>query len=516
MNPSITLIVAMGDDDDAAAVERTLDSLLRQDERDWEAVVVGPARLLSGDGRRTGRRSRLSDRHDGRFRAIPVSGHNDAAHVLQAGLDSARGSFAGVLGAGDQIEPGVLAAAAPLLAGHDVLYTDEQWSAVGAEGIATKPDWMPLNLESYPYLGRITLVRTELARRVGGFRAGFDGAEEWDLALRATEATDRVGHLPLIGATRAAPPRCDDACAHAGAAAVHDRLARTGRIGEVTPAEVPLGVRAWLAAPTPAPLVSIVIPTAGNHRVVRGSDTLLVEQCLRSLRDSTAYPAWEVVLVVDDAIDEDVLDVARALVPDDRLVVARVSLPFNFSTSVNEGARAARGPLLLLLNDDTEVVEPLWLDRMVAVAQDPKVGAVGAKLLFEDSTIQHLGITFDDTHGPIHALGSESDGVGRWGAKVLDAEWAAVTGACLMVRASVFAEVGGFCTDLPLNYNDVDFCFKVRATGRSVVCTPYARLFHYESSSRGHALEQWEFTTLQERWRLRILADPYVQYRSDL
>ncbi|HEY3548196.1 MAG TPA: glycosyltransferase [Propionicimonas sp.] len=515
MSPRVTLVVTETTGDDAGAVERTLDSLLRQDDRDWEAVVTAPTSLTPGGGHRTSRRGHLPDRHDSRIRTVPVSGQSDLHHLLQAGLEAARGSFVGILAAGDQVEPGTLAAAVPFFAAHDVIYTDEQWAAEGAEGIATKPDWVPQNLESYPYLGRLTLVRTELARRVGGFREGFAGAEEWDLALRATETTDRVGHLPLIGVTRAAPPPHDSSCTLAGAHAVQLRLARTGRVGDVVPAEVPRGVRAWLALPTPPPLVSIIIPTAGGRRVVRGRDTLLVEQCLRSLRDTTTYDAWEVVLVVGEGIADDVLDEVRALVPEERLVVTRVAGRFNFSTSVNEAARVARGSLLLLLNDDTEVVEPRWLERMVTVAQDPGVGAVGAKLLFENGTIQHLGITFDDTHGPIHALGSEVDGVGRWGAKVLDSGWAAVTGACLLVPADLFAEVGGFCTDLPLNYNDVDFCLKIRATGRSVVCTPFATLFHYESSSRGHALEPWEYTTLHERWRLRILADPYVQYRSN-
>ncbi len=515
MSPRVSLVIATSSADDVQAVERTLDSLVRQDSRDWEAIVAARPHMVRGTGQGP-RHGRLADRHDSRIRVVPVGADGAALEPLQAGLDAARGTFFGVLGAGDQLEPGALTAAEALLARHDVVYSDEQWAADGADGIATKPDWVPRNLESYPYLGRLTLVRTELARRVGGFPAGRDGAAEWDLALRVTEATDKVGHVPAVGVTRAAPPPHDDGCVSAGVAAVRDRLTRTGRVGEVRPAEVPLGVRTWLAVPTPPPLVSIVIPTAGSRRVVRGQDTLLIEQCLRSLRDATTYDAWEVVLVVGDAISQTDLDAWQALVPDGRFLVTRVSGPFNFSTSVNEGARAARGQLLLLLNDDTEIIEPRWLERMVAVAQDPGVGAVGAKLLFEDGTIQHIGITFDDTHGPIHALGSEIDGVGRWGAKVLDSEWAAVTGACLLVPADVFAELGGFCTDLPLNYNDVDFCFKVRAAGRSVVCTPLAKLHHYESSSRGHALEPWEYTTLHERWRLRILADPYVQYRSDL
>lgn len=508
MTPRITVLVCVTDGTEVGDALRTVGSLGRQDERRWEAVLVAPDPVFA----QLGARGRVHDRRV-RLTRAPLRAPARPAELLPVGLAAARGEFVGVLAAGDQLEPGVLAAVVPFLDHCDVLYTDEQWAAPGAEGIVSKPDWLPANLEAYPYLGRLTLVRRDLTRRLGAFTPGAD--PEWDLALRATEASRRVSHVPIIGLTRARPPRTGPDEVAGGLAAVRARMARTSRTGVVEPAEVPLGVRTWLEPPSPPPLVSIVIPTVGSRRTVHERELVLVENCLRSLLELTSYPSWEVVLVTSAGTPDDVVERAKALLPD-RLRIAPIDGDFNFAASINEGARQARGQLLLLLNDDTEVIEPRWLDRMVAVAQDPRVGAVGAKLLFGDGTIQHVGIAFGDNHEPFHPHIFESDDRTSSRTKALDGEWPAVTGACLLTPRSVFVEVGGFCTDFPLNYNDVDYCLKVRSLGHTVICAPFARLFHFESSSRTPGLEAWESVLLQRHWRLRILADPYVQYRSDL
>ncbi len=277
---------------------------------------------------------------------------------------------------------------------------------------------------------------------------------------------------------------------------------------------MPLGVHTWWEVAEP-PLVSIVIPTAGGRREVRGADRVLVEACLRSLVDVTVGVPWEVVLVTSAHTPPEVVERCRVIVGD-RLTVTPVAGDFNFSTSVNEGARLARGELVLLLNDDIEVVEPHWLERMVSVIHEPDVGIVGAKLLFDDGLLQHVGVSFDDAGRPIHVMGSEADDAGRFGSKTLDIDYTAVTGACLLTTADLYARVGGFSEDLPLNFNDVDFCLKVRALDLAVVCTNTAVLHHYESSTRGHASTVAEYGFLDRHWGLRRRLDPHVQYRSDL
>lgn len=507
MSPRISLLVPGHADD--ASVKRTLASVRRQRCPEVEAVCGGPL------PRSLGRRGKDAEA-DATTGSTGVRG-DARAWLLESARRHAGGDMIGVLGPGDELEPGALRAALMML-DHapdlDVLYTDEQWAAPGADGIAKKPDWVPHYLEGYPYLGRLTLIRADLLERAGGFRAGFVGAEEWDAHLRVAELTDRIGHLPVVTVTRERAPRLDATAVASGRRAVEARIARSGRPGTVEPTAVPMGMRLWWTIDEP-PLVSIVMPTAGGRRPVRGEDTLLVEHAVRSVIQKTVYDRWELVLVTSEHTPADVVPRIRDLVGD-RLVEAPITGAFNFSASVNEGARVARGSHLLLLNDDTEVIEPRWLDRMVAVAGDPRVGAVGAKLLYEEGTIQHVGIIVDDRRTPIHPLGSEADGLGRFGTKEVDMDYLAVTGACLLTPRDVFEEVGGFCEDLPLNFNDIDYCLKVGASGRSVVSTPFARLHHFESSTRGHALDPWEQGFLDTNWGVRLGNDPHVQYRSML
>lgn len=502
--------ILLADDGDAALLTRTLASLQRQDEQDWELVVAGAS---------SERVTALAP-DEPEPRLVPVTTPPDAADVgtlLEAARHAAEGEFVGVLAAGDELEPGALRAAllvAHACGGADAVYTDEQWPNSGTDGIATKPDFLPHYLAAYPYMGRLWLVRSELLRHAGGFRSGLGAATEWDAQLRVSELASRIRHAPVVAVTRAATPPTDDPARAALLRAAKDRVERLGRAGYVEPTPVPLGVRTWWTLAEP-PLVSIVIPTAGQSREIGGRTDVLIERCVRGLLERTDYQNWEVVLVTSEHTPLDVVARVRTLLGS-RLVVVPVTGNFSFSVSVNEGARAARGELLLLLNDDTDPIEPRWLDRMVSVAADPSIGAVGAKLYFEDGTIQHLGITVDDERDPIHPLGSEVDGPGRFGSKVLDTDYLAVTGACLLTRADLFAEVGGFCLDLPLNYNDVDYCLKLQAAGRAVVSTPFATLFHFESSSRGHALEPREQLFLDRHWGLRLTSDPHVEYRYDL
>ncbi|NHT16153.1 glycosyltransferase [Cellulomonas sp. IC4_254] len=498
MSPVLSVVLLGGGDD--ATVLRTARSL---------ALDPGaPARLVADPGSVSPQGREAVDA------ALPrrvewVGG------PLGARAAGAGGDYLGLLAPGDELEPGVLSAAAEYLAARpeaDVLYVDEQWDAPGIEGIHTKPGWAPHYLEGWDYLGRLCLVRRTLAERVGGV-ADDERAAEWDLHLRVTEATDRVEHLPVIGVTRLRPPSTDPADVEAGRRAVAARYERLGVPATVEVADPAGYLRVWRTLPEPPPLVSVVIPTGGGRRDVRGESTLVVETAVRSLVERTTYPRWEIVLVASENTPEGVVDVVRDLAGD-RLTVAPVTGEFSFSHSVNEGVRVARGDLVVLLNDDTEVVEPRWLDRMVAVAQDPGVGAVGAKLLFEDGTIQHVGIVHDDAWLPVHAHRVGADDASHFGAKIVDVDYLAVTAACVLVPRDLYLELGGFSEELPMAFNDVDFCHKVVAAGRSVVCTPFATLFHYESSSRVADVRPFERQYLVEKTVELAKHDPHVNHRS--
>lgn len=438
------------------------------------------------------------------------------AGFLRAALTAATGEFVAVLAPGDELEPGVLGAVDAYLRARprvDVLYTDEQWQASGADGIRIKPDWDPTYLEATGYLGRLCLVRRSVAVQAGGFRDGFAGAEEWDLHLRVTALTDRVEHVPVIGVTRIAPPDAGPDVVASALRAVEDRYRRADVPARVEPVDGTGYLRIWREIPDP-PLVTVVIPTVGATRTVRGEDAVVLERCLASLVSRTTYARWEVVLVTSPGTPEATLGRAREILGDRLRAVAPVEGDFSFSVSVNEGVRHATGSLVLLLNDDTEVIEPRWLDRMVAVAQDPTVGVVGAKLLFEDDTVQHVGIVHGDDWFPVHVHRAEPDGTGRFGSMVVDMRHLAVTAACMLTRRALFEEVGGFTRDLPLAFNDVDYCYKVVAAGHAVVCTPFARLYHYESSSRVGEVRDFERQYLLDHTVAFAGRDPHVDWRS--
>ncbi len=443
-------------DDDA---RRTVESLLRQDDPDWTVVLATYGSVPSWC-------SNLGPRVVALRVPLP-DGPDRRASLLDAARAACRADWVATLGPGDELEPGALAAFRLVLTASpnaDVVYGDEQWSGRAEEEIPAKPDFLPTLLESYPYVGRPAFLRSPVLEAAGGFVRGTALAEEHDALLRVVARTQEVAHVPAVTLTRARPPAKDAPAHDAVVRAVERQLARTGRRGRVVRAEVPLGVRVSLEVDEP-PLVSVAVPTAGGRRQIDGREVLLVEQCLEGLAQRTTYRHWEVVLVTSEGTPPDVVSRTRDLVGD-RLTVAPVGGAFNFSTSVNEGVRASRGELILLLNDDTSVLEPDWLTRMVGVAADPTVGVVGAKLLFGDGTIQHVGITFSDARVAAHALIFEPDsGAGPWGMKVLDGDWSAVTGACLLTPRAVYEEVGGFSETLPLNFNDVDYCLKVRPQG---------------------------------------------------
>lgn len=505
MTPALSLLLDAGDDLDAALAGIESTQLVR-DLRDGSELLVATHRP-------TGRQLPW-------LREV-VLDETDPARRLDALLAAATGTWVAVLGAGDRLEPGGLEAVGERLRATpdvDVLYTDEQWPAPGAEGIFTKPRWSLEYERGIDYLGRLCVVRRELAVAVGGFTGGADGAApagalEWDLHLRCVERTDRVAHLPVVAVTRAAAPAVDDAAWDAGLAVVARHLARTGQDATTSRAAYPGGVVVERRVPRP-PLVSVVVPTGGGRRVVGGTEQLLVERCVRGLVERTDHPAWELVLVTSHGTDPSVAATVRAVVGEDRVVVVDVPGPFNFSRSVNHGVAAARGELVLLLNDDVEPIEPDWLTRMVSVASDPTVGAVGARLVLEDGRLQHVGIVANDDWVASHVLMFEPDGRTHFGLGVLDTDFDAATGACLLLRRDLYAQVGGLDEDLPLNFNDVDLCFKVRRTGLRVVVTPRAHLHHYESSTRDAALRDEELAHMERFWRWRTWSDPWVNTRS--
>ncbi len=259
------------------------------------------------------------------------------------------------------------------------------------------------------------------------------------------------------------------------------------------------------------PSVSVVIPSIGTAGEVHGTRRVFVVEAVRSVLASVpAGVELEVIVVsgreMPPEIDRQLVDLGGSA---GAVRIIDYDAPFNFSATVNLGAAHARGEHLLLLNDDTEVIEPAWLDRMLGAAAVPGVGAVGAKLLFEDGTLQHAGHTYRTSLDHV-GFGLAADAPGRTGVLRHRRDVAGVTAACMLTPMRVFDLVGGFSTAFPANYNDVDYCLKVRASGHRIVYEPAAVLWHFESRSREAGIRPGEVELIQRRWLTDLVDDPFT------
>lgn len=421
---------------------------------------------------------------------------------------------------------------------YDVIYTDED--KIDMEGKVhfqphLKPDFNMDLLRSNNYITHFTLVRKTLADKVGGIRTDFDGAQDYDFILRCVEQAAAVGHVPRIlyhwrshTESTSENPFSKQYAVDAGRRAIAEHLKRVGTAGEVT-ATKDMGFYAVDYPYSGTPLVSIVIPSK--------DETESLKKCIASIEKS-AYTNYEVIVVENNSAPE-TFDFYRRIAPSEqeengtlcyngvlrggqRICVAVWKEGFNYSALNNFGVSFARGEYIVLMNNDIEMISADWLSDMLGVCQRKEVGVVGAKLYYPDNTVQHAGI--------VVGIGGNARGIGqnmftglageRSGylhKASLTMDYSAVTAACLMVKKSVYEQVGGFEEKLAVAFNDVDFCLKVRAAGLLVVYRPNVEAYHYESKSRGSedypekvARFQREIEYMRNHW-IGILknGDPY-------
>ena len=423
---------------------------------------------------------------------------------------SARGEFLLFIDAGDLLHRDALARLdAHISEQTDLIYTDEDsiFESVRSEPFY-KPDWSPERLLNQHYLGRVCAFRRTLVQELGALRPEANTAWEYDLALRVSQHARRIDHVPAalyhrtgVGETHAMN--------HDDAQSVVD--AHLLRIGvplrtERSDDDSVLRLRPRLLT---QPRVGIVIPTAGTERRVHAEVVPLVVNCVRSIVERSSYENYELICVFDSSTDPDTL---RALetIAGEHLRLVEYGEAFNFSRKINLGVVESDSEYLLLLNDDTEVVTPDWIEMLVAFASVDGVGAVGALLRFGDGRIQHAGVVLDRGNPGHSYYGYPGDHPGYRSSLRIASNCSVVTAACLMTRRESFMKVGGLSPSLPRNYNDVDYCLKLRSAGSRIVFTPEVQLVHYESSSRGFVpVEAAERALLEERWGPVLLTDPY-------
>ena len=498
-----------------AVLRRMLRSVQRQSFDDWELCLVD-------DGSAKPHVRAALERAAAADRRIRVRYRTENAGIVAASndaLEMARGEFVALLDHDDELHPDALAHVAEAISATphaDYVYTDEDKIDLRGRHSSPffKPDWSPERLRTQMYTCHLSVLRRSLVDAVGGFDPEFQGSQDWDLVLKVTERARSVVHVPRVlyhwriletSATAAAAAK--PWAFEAGGRAVQAHCERIGFPAEVDQDADP-GVLHLRPKLDRQPPVSIVIPTGGQIRDVRFEPVVLVVNCVRSIVEHSTFDNYEIVCVVDDSIEDEVIDELREIAGD-RLRLVRFDEPFDFSAKVNLGAIHSEGKQLLLLNDDIEVATPEWLERMVMYSDRDGIGAVGARLAWGDTRLQHVGVNFE--HGlPGHLYrGFAGDFSGYMNSVLIARNCLAVTGACLMTPREVFDELGGLTGEFPVNFNDVDYCLKVHASGRRIVYDPDTFLYHFESSSRSAEVEEWEFDRLVERWRRFAEPDPY-------
>jgi GT2 family glycosyltransferase len=464
---------------------------------------------------------RQAEAADGRVRIMRRSENGGIVAASNDALAMANGEFVALLDHDDELHPAALERVAAAIAASpeaDYVYTDEDKIDRGGRptGPFFKPDWSPERMRTQMYTCHLSVMRRALVEEVGGFDPDFEGSQDWDLVLKVTERARRVVHVPevlyhwrtLETSTAGAGEEAKPWAFEAGTRAVQAHCERIGLPAAVERnLDVP-GVYHLRPRLQREPLVSIVIPTAGGSREVRFQEVVLVEHCLRSIVETSTYENYEIVCVGDGELDPVLEDRLRGIAGE-RLRIVPFEGEFNFSAKINRGAVHSDGERLLLLNDDMEVVAPDWIERMVMYLELEAVGAVGARLILEDGRPQHVGILFENGGYPGHIHHGFSPGFRGYSNNVLVAQnYLAVTAACLMTTREAFDEVGGFSAAFPNSYNDMDFCLKLRTTGRRVIYDPDTVLHHFESSSRNNKVEDWEKQQLLDRWLHLTASDP--------
>ena len=510
-------------------LEELLDSVQNQTYRNWELCCVD-----AGQEEAVGQHVQARAKEDPRIRYQKLEKNEGIAGNTNHGFEMATGDYIALLDHDDILHPCALwyTAKAIVEQGADFVYTDEATFEGKVENVVLyhfKPDFMLDNLRSNNYICHLTTFSRALMEKAGGGeRAEYNGSQDYDLFLRLTEQAAKIAHIPHAlyywrsspGST-ASDIAAKTYCIDAGIAALKAHYARCGvavddvRLIPGTPGYYKTDYT--MAHPG---RVSILIPTCDHIRDL--------ETCVESIFARTTYPDYEILLIENNSKEPETFRAYERMQkehPENLKVVTWKGKGFNYSALNNFGAEYATGEYLLLLNNDTEVITPGWLEEMVMYAQQKRVGCVGAKLLYPDDTVQHAGIGFGigGVAGHLHKyFPAASDGyMGRLN-YVQDVY--GDTAACLLIRKEIYDEMHGLDESYAVAFNDVDFCVRVREAGYTNIFTPFAQLYHYESKSRGtednpekQKRFQGEVLRFQARWGdLLAKGDPCTNPNFDI
>lgn len=412
------------------------------------------------------------------------------------------------IAAGDRVERSALLAIGIQASNVDVVYGDTRHDINREDGLPTfqrRPSFSPERLRSHDYIGSFILARRSLVDKVGGL-AALTHTNTHDRNLRLTESATHVVRVPQILNVTPTTNLLPDA----NADAVAQHLQRVGIRAEVKFDPETPAVR--LHRPLlHQPKVSIIIPTRGSSAELRGAMTPFVVNAVRTLLECSTYKNLEIIVVADTPTP---IEVRSELVRlgGERLLIVDFDKAFNFAVKNNIGVAHSTGEFILLLNDDAEIITPDALETMLAIFNDGQVGIVGPILYFEDGSIQSAGHIFSPDPTDMYRLRPASTR-GAHNYVRVQREASSVIAACLLTSRKVFDAVGGLSTQFPSNWNDIDFALKVQQAGYSVIFTPHAKFFHFESKTRVALRLETEVAKLGHRWGDILDDDPYFNPR---
>jgi glycosyltransferase involved in cell wall biosynthesis len=497
------------------ALDACIKSVVKQNFPDWEWCVVNDC---SPDPRIRKILDRWATK-DSRIRVMHRTANGGIVAASQDGLDMATGEFVALLDHDDKLAERALGVINKELNTDDeidYLYTDED--KIDPKGrhydVFRKPKFDPVRLRSQNYCTHFSVFRNSLLDEIGGFHSGYDGAQDYDLILRATEKARKVAHVPQIlyhwrvvpgstaGDVHAKPYAYD-----AGQKAVHMHFQRkqiSATISKLSP-----GSYSHVFGTNGSPLVSIVIPTRGDTSRVWGVETCLVEGIVNTILKTTDYPNFEIVVVRDVNTNRQMVH-PFTLPNDARILLADFDQSFNLAKKWNQGVLASKGKVVVVLDDDTHVDNPEWLSQIVGQLQFSDIGVVGPMLLLEDGRISSAGITMKPkpTHLS-HGKSSLSDG---WmGIHSVARSVSAISGACMAFRRTDFDTVGGFSENYRISYADIDFCLKLASHGLRTAWTPRSRVYHFGARTLGATEDATDYAMLNSRWGRFIGSDAYAR-----
>lgn len=497
-----------------------------------QAQTYGNWELCLSDGSGAGSPIReLLENYEKQDKRIKVVYHQEALRIAEntnAAIGITTGDFIAFADHDDMLTPNALFECAKALEEKpetEILYTDEDKMSVNGNKFFQpnfKPDFNLDLLCTVNYICHLFVAKKELLEKVGLLRAEFDGAQDYDLILRCAEEAEHICHIPKIlyhwrshEDSTAENPESKMYAFDAGERAVQAHFDRIGVKAEVYKGEF-LGLYRTRYIRDHDPLISIIIPNKDH--------TEDLERCIRSIEERSTYRNFEYVIVENNSTEEKTFAYYKELEEkNDKVRVVYWDREFNYSEINNFGASHAKGEYLLLLNNDTEVINSDWLEEMLGYCMREDVGIVGARLYYEDDTIQHAGVVLGFGGIAGHCFVQQPRGKTGYQHRIICAQdYSAVTAACMMVKKEAFDKAGGLSPDLAVAFNDIDFCLKVRDAGYLVVYNPYAELHHYESKSRGlentpEKKERFnkEVATLEAHWP-DIFSKPDPYYNPNL